>query len=290
MGDAGCMGQRVIASMAWDPGWSQRPPPSALRPSPSALLTMSTQNWSMSITGYPAHARSGARVVGISHLSTFSALRQAEGFGLVGGWLFAEGAQPQLEGLRAGAPQYVKLTDLFSTRMVVQTEGLANGSLVFAAGRPEDGEPLSGRSLIAWAEAKGQPWVEVIDNEIGYWGGLDDARLAKLLTWFLCQRPLDLDWRKQVIEARTLAKLRHGLFEHGWTRNVGLAVPGRHQDLWAGIHLTCPLEHGKLPLPSRVSGGLRLRADLGEFIGRESPDRCPINDESGKARLLSGEF
>ncbi len=251
---------------------------------------MATQNWSMSITGYPAHARSGARVVGVSHLSTFSALRQAEGFGLSGGWLFAEGAQPQLDGLRAGAPQYVKLTDLFATRMVVQTEGLANGSLVFAAGRPEDGEPLSGRSLIAWAEAKGQPWVEVIDNEFGYWGGLDDARLAKLLAWFLSQRPLDLDWRKQVIEGRTLAKLRHGLFEHGWTRNVGLAVPGRHQDLWAGIHLTCPLEHTKLPLPSRVSSGLRLRADLGEFTGRESPDRCPINDESGKARLLSGEF
>jgi len=251
---------------------------------------MATQNWSMSLTGYPAHARSGARVVGVSHMSTFSAMRVAEAMGLGSGWLFAEGAQPQLEGFRAGAPQAVSLGQMLAAQMVVQTEGLANGSLVFAAAKPEDGEPLSGRSLIAWAEAKGQPWVEVIDNEVCYWGGLDDARLAKLLTWFLCQRPLTIEWKKHVIEARTFARLRHGLFEHGWTRNLGLAVPGKHQDLWAGLHQTCLLEHGKLPLPTRVAVGLRLRADLGEFTARDIPDRCPINDESGKARLLSGEF
>lgn len=251
---------------------------------------MATQNWSMSLTGYPAHARSGTRVVGVSHMSTFAAMRVAEGLGLGTGWLFAEGAQPQLEGLRAGAPQYVSLGQLFAARMVVQTEGLANGSLVFAAGGQSDGEPLSGRSLIAWAEAKNQPWVEVIDNEICYWGGLDDQRLGKLLVWFLSQRPLDLDWRRQVIEGRCLARMRHGLFEHGWTRNLGLAVPGRAQDLWGGIHLTCLLDHSRLPLPSKVSVGLRIRADLGEFTARDISDRCPINDESGKARLLSGEF
>ncbi len=251
---------------------------------------MPTQNWSMSLTGYPAHARSGTRVVGVSHMSTFSAMRVAEGMGLASGWLFAEGSQPQLEGFRAGAPQSVVLGHILASRMVVQTEGLANGSLVFAAARPDDGAPLSGRSLIAWAEAKGRAWVEVIDNEVCYWGGLDDARLAQVLCWFLSQRPMDLEWKKLVIEGRTFTRLRNGLFEHGWTRNLGLVSPGKHQDLWAGVHQTCMLEHSRLPLPSRVAVGLRLRADLGEFTARDIADRCPISDESGKARLLSGEF
>ena len=251
---------------------------------------MATQNWSMSLTGYPAHARSGARVVGVSHMSTFAAMRLADGLGLASGWLFAEGSHPQLEGVRSGTPQFVSLAQLIASRMVVQTEGVASGSLVYAAGKQADGEPLSGRSLIAWAEAKGQPWVEVIDNEVCYWGGLDDQRLGKLLTWFLCQRPLDLEYKNHVIEARTLARLRHGLFEHGWTRNLGLITPGKHQDLWAGIHLTCLLDHTRLPLPTKVGIGLRLRQDLGEFTARDISDRCPINDDSGKARLLSGEF
>ncbi len=251
---------------------------------------MATQNWSMSLTGYPAHARSGTRVIGVSHMSTFAAIRVAEALGLATGWLFAEGEQPQLEGVRRGAPQAVTLGDLISSRMVVQTEGLANGSLVFAAGKADDGEPLSGRSLIAWAEAKGLPWVEVIDNEVCYWGGLDDRQLGRLFTWFLAQRPLDLEWKKLVIEPRTFARLRLGLFEHGWTRNLGLVTPGKHQDLWAGIHLTCLLDHSRLPLPSKVAIGLRLRHDLGEFTAREIADRCPIHDESGKARLLSGEY
>ena len=52
---------------------------------------MATQNWSMSLTGYPAHARSGTRVIGVSHMSTFAAIRVAEALGLATGWLFAEG-------------------------------------------------------------------------------------------------------------------------------------------------------------------------------------------------------
>ncbi len=246
-------------------------------------------NWSMTITGYPAHARSGTRVVGVSHMSTFSALRVAEGLGLVGGWVFTEGSQPQLTGLRAGACTPVVLTELFSAGMVVQTEGLANGSLVFAAGSPEVGEPLSGRTMIAWAEAKGQPWVEVIDNEICYWGGLDDTRLAKLLTWFLCQRPVEQDWRRVVFDPRALGRLRHGLFEHGWTRNLELVNRDR-QDLWAGVHQSCQLEHGRLPLPTKVGAGVRVRLDLGEFTLKDLNERCPIHDETGRARLLSGEI
>lgn len=250
---------------------------------------MPNLNWSMTITGYPAHARSGTRVVGVSHMSTFTALRVAEGLGLVGGWVFLEGSQPQLTGLRAGACTPVVLSQLFSAGMVVQTEGLANGSLVFAAADPDGSEPLSGRSLIAWAEAKSVPWVEVIDNEICYWGGLDDTRLAKLLTWFLCQRPVDQDWRRVVLEPRAFGRLRHGLFDHGWTRNLELVQRDR-QDLWAGVHATCQLEHSRLPQPTRVATGIRVRLDLGEFTAKDLHERCPIYDESGRARLLSSEW
>ena len=250
---------------------------------------MANLNWSMTITGYPAHARSGTRVVGLTHMSTFSALRVAEGLGLLGGWVFAEGTHPQLSGLRAGACTPVVVSELFAAGMVVQTEGLANGSLVFAAGDADASEPLSGRSLIAWAEARNQPWFEVIDNEVAYWGGLDDARLAKLLTWFLCQRPVDQDWRRVVMEPRTFTRLRHGLFEHGWTRNLELVQRDR-QDLWAGVHQSCPLEHRRLPLPTKMGSGLRLRLDLGEFTARDLSERCPIHDDTGRARLFSGEF
>ncbi len=251
---------------------------------------MGNLNWSMTITGYPAHTRSGTRVVGLSHMSTFSAMRFAEGIGLSQGWLFAEGAQPQLEGVRAGAPTHVYLDQLLGGRMVVQTEGLASGTLVFAAGPAGNGQPLSGRSLIAWAEAKNQPWVEVIDNEVAYWGGLDDARLTRLMTWFLASRTHESsDWRKLAIEPRLAGLLRHGLMQHGWTKNVGL-VNGDRLDLWGGVHQKCTLEHDFHPIPGKVAAGIRLKLALGEFSGREIGERCPINDETGKARLYSGEF
>ncbi len=250
---------------------------------------MSIQNWSMTVAGYPAHTRSGVRVVGVTHMSTYAALSVAQAMGLDRGWLFAEGSLPQLAGLRAGACTQLRLSETLAAGLVVQTEGLANGSLVFAGASPEPGEPLSGRSLIAWAEARNQPWVEVIDNEIAYWGGLDDARVGKLLAWFLCQRPFVGDWRKLVFEPRALGRLRHGLFEHGWTRNLGLVRSDR-QDLWAGVHQACALEHSRLSLPSKVGSGVRVTLSLGEFTLREIPERCPINDETGKARLLSGEL
>jgi hypothetical protein len=208
---------------------------------------------------------------------------------LVSGWLFAEGAQPQLAGVRAGAPQFVQVGQALANRMVVQTEGLASGSLVFASAGRTDGEPLSGRSLIAWAEAKNQPWVEVIDNEIAYWGGLDDRRLDRLMLWFLVQRPLDFDWQKLRWDPATAARLRHGLFEHGWTRNLELIRPTRI-DLWGGVHRTCVLEHGALPMPSQVQNCLRLRPDGSEVTGRDVADRCPIDDETGKSRIWSGEW
>jgi hypothetical protein len=250
---------------------------------------MATVNWSMTAAGYPAHSRSGTRVAGISHMSTFAAMRFAEAIGLNQGWLFAEGAQPQLDGVRTGAPTHVWLNQMLDSRMVVQTEGLAAGTLVFAAGAAGEGQPLSGRSLIAWAEAKNQPWLEVIDNEVAYWGGLDDARLTRLLSWFLTTRTHTGDWRKIAIEPRVAGRLRHGLFDHGWTRNIGLSNDDR-VDLWGGVAANCPLAHDYHPTPGKVSAGVRLKLSLGEFTGRELSERCPINDETGKARLYSGEF
>lgn len=250
---------------------------------------MATQNWSMTIIGYPEHTRSGTRVVGVSHMSTFATMRLCEEMRLATGWIWAEGAQPQLAGLRPGACTFVQVGQALSSRMVVQTEGLASGSLVFASAARTDGEPLSGRSLIAWAEAKRLPWVEVIDNEIVYWGGLDDARLQRLLAWFLCQRPAELDWTKQRLEQRTFSLLKHGLFGHGWTRNLDLVRKDR-LDLWGGVHGNCTLDHGHLPAPSKAQAGLRLAATLGEIEGRELADRCPLNDETGKNQRWSGEW
>jgi hypothetical protein len=250
---------------------------------------MATQNWSMSITGYPAHTRSGTRVVGVTHMSTFAALRLAEAMGIASGWLFAEGSQPQLAGLRAGAPVFVQVAQALGNRLVVQTEGLASGALVFAAAAKTDGEPLTGRTLTAWAEAKQRPWLEVVDNELAYWGGLDDRQLGRLLAWFLGQRPLELDWTRLRIEPRTHARLVHGLFEHGWTRNLELVRPER-MDLWAGVHRRSPIDLGHLPAPSQVQRCMRLRCELGELEGREIEERCPLDDESGKSRVWSGEW
>ncbi len=248
---------------------------------------MALSNWSMTLIGYHAHARSGSRVIGVSHMSTFAAMLFAQELGIRGGWLLADGSQPQLEGVRANHLAYVELPELFAHSRVVKTEGLASGTLIFAGAPRDAGMPPGAEALVAWAEGRNQPWVEVRDNEHAYWGGLDEAQSARLLTWFLCQRPLDADWRKVRIEPRTLARLRHGLIDHGWTRNLELVKADRGLcELWGGVHRSCVLEHQHQPLPSRVQTGLRLRLELGEFSGKDLGEGCPVNDETGKAVLV----
>lgn len=250
---------------------------------------MALHNWPMTLIGYPPHARSGVRVVGVSHMSTFSALRVAEELGLYTGWLLAEGSQPQLEGVRAGQATWAALSQLFSQSKVVQTEGLAQGTLRFAAATPAAGQPPADRPLAVWAESHGQPWLEVVDNELAYWGGLSDGQLDRLLVWFCCQRPFDFDWRKVKCEQRARGRLRHGLFEHGWTRNLALVRPERRAaDLWAGVHQTCRLDRGSCPLPSRVQTGLRLTVDFGEIACDDLAELCPLVDETGKAGIGRG--
>lgn len=237
----------------------------------------------MTAIGYPPHAKAGVRVVAVSHMSTFAALRFCEDIGIRTGWLLAEGSQPQLEEVDAGSPTWVALGKLFADARIVATEGLASGRLVFAAATPAAGRPAADRPLTAWAEQHHQPWLEVLDNEHCLWGGLADPQLARLLAWFACQRPMDVDWKAVRLESRSFARLRQGLFEHGWTRNLALVRSDRKTtDLWGGVHRTCMLDHAGLPLPVQANSGLRLRIDLGELSASELTERCPIADDTGK--------
>ncbi|MCS6971335.1 MAG: hypothetical protein RMM29_03015 [Planctomycetota bacterium] len=250
---------------------------------------MPTVNWSMTALGYLPHVKASVRVVALTHMSTFAALRFCDDIGIRTGWLLVEGAQPQIDGLSAERPTWVALNKLFADARIVPTEGLASGRLLYAAATPAAGKPPEDRPLTAWAEQHQQPWLEVSDNELCLWGGLSDQQLMHLLTWFICQRPLDVDWRQVRLEARTFARLRHGLFEHGWTRNIALVRPDRRTvDLWGGVHRTCLLDHPGVPLPSQVDSGLRLRLDLGELSASELTERCPLADDTGK--LMPGRF
>ncbi len=243
-------------------------------------------NWPQTILGYPEHTRSGARVVGVAHMSTFAAMRFAEELGIRTGWLVADGALPQLENVRQGAPTSVSLAAMIADRRVVMTEGVAQGTLVFA-GASGDGSRPGAEPLKHWAEAHRQVWVEVIDNEISFWGGLSDLQVGRLLTWFLCQHPFEVDWTKARIEKRTLARLRAGLFDHGWIRNLSLVRNERKLcDLWGGVHASSVLEHANRPQPNQVQAGLRLTLDFGEFTSTELAERCPLSDDTGK--VVSG--
>lgn len=244
---------------------------------------MPSVNWSVTAIGYPPHAKAGVRVVALSHMSTFAALRFCEDIGIRTGWMRSEGSQPQLEDVPQDTPTWVALGKLFADARVIQTEGLASGRLLYAAATPAAGKPADDRPLTAWAEQHHQPWLEVLDNENCLWGGLSDPQLSKLLVWFCCQRPMEADWRQVRLESRAFARLRQGLFEHGWTRNLALVRSERRAcDLWGGVHRTCGLDHGGLPQPSQAQTGLRLRVDLNELSAIELTERCPIADDTGK--------
>ena len=237
----------------------------------------------MTAIGYPPHTKAGVRVVAISHMSTFASLRFCEDIGIRTGWLRAEGTQTQLEDMPEDGQSWVTLGKLFADARIIPTEGLASGRLVYAGGTPKAGTPPEDQSLTAWAEQHHQPWLEVVDNETCLWGGLQDTHLSRLMIWFACQRPLDVDWKTVRLESRAFAQLKQGLFDHGWTRNLALARPERKStDLWGGVHRTCLLDHTSQPAPSKAQHGLRLRIDLGELTASELTERCPIADDTGK--------
>ena len=245
---------------------------------------MPSYNWSMTAMGYPEHRRAGAAVVGMSNMSTHEVLRLAEHLGFASGWLLAEGSNPQLEGVRGGVPAHILVASLFEDRRIVVTDGLASGTLVFVAAPAEIGQPPADRTLVAWADERGLPWVEVIDNEVAYWGALQTTHIERLLLWFLAARPLDADWRKTRLAPTATGRLLHGLFEHGWTRNLALAKPGGKpsSEIWGGVHGTCMLDHANVLPPARVGVGLRCVLSGSEWSASDAGGRCPLSDDTGK--------
>jgi hypothetical protein len=254
---------------------------------------MAQLNWSMTMVGYPAHARSASRTTGVTHMSTHEALQFIESLGLSEGWLQIEGSQPQLERIRSGTRIGVNLPELFASSRVINTEGVSSGALTFVAVDPARGKPPADRTLIAWAEANQAPWLEIIDNDVVYLGGLDDQQVDRLMVWFLCRRPLEIDWRTTHLEARAAGRLRHGLFEHGWTRNLGLVKTLRRQscELWGGVHRKCILDHAAQPSPTQVQVGIRMSIEGKEWIGKDlGEQRCLLSDETGKLQFGSGFY
>ncbi len=254
---------------------------------------MALLNWSMTTIGYPAHARSASRVVGLTHMSTHDALNFIEAQGMTTGWLQVEGSQPQLERIREGTRIDVNLPEMFAASQIVQTEGITSGALTYVAADPNLGKPPGDRSLITWAEEHNLQWLEVIDNDAAYFGGLSDQQIDALMNWFLSRRPADLPWKKTTIDPRLAARLRHGLFEHGWTRNLELVKVGRKviADLWGGVHRKCILDYGSIGVPTAVQSGLRITHENGTWMGKDISDqRCVLNDDTGKITFGSGYY
>ena len=245
---------------------------------------MPSYNWSMNALGYPEHRRAGAAVVGLSNMSTHEVLSLAGHLGFASGWLKAEGSNPQLDRVRGGESSFVRVADLFADRRVVMTDGLASGTLVFVAAPESAGKPPKDRTLLTWADEWQLPWVEVIDNEVAYWGALQTGQIERLLTWFLAARPLDAEWRATRLAPTAAGHLLHGLFEHGWTRNLALVKPGKKPsvELWGGVHGTCLLDHPNSLPPTRVSNGLLCSLVGSEWSAVDAGGRCPLSDDTGK--------
>jgi len=241
----------------------------------------------MTIAGYGAHQRRAAEVVGVSHMSTHEVMRFAEVAQCYTGWLLAEGSQPQLEGVRAGTAQWVALAEMFADRRIVMTDGLASGPLLFVAALPAHGQPPADRPLLDWADGHRLPWVQIIDNEAAYWGGLSEALVERLLAWFCSQRPLALDWRTTRFDRTAAGRLRRGLFDHGWTRNLDLVKSARRTtvDLWGGVHGSCILDHRQFPVPSTAHAGVRLTLADHQWTAGDLGERCQIDDDNGKLLL-----
>ena len=245
---------------------------------------MALLDWSMSMIGYPAHRRCGVPVVGLSHMSVHAALRFAEAHGLFTGWVVSSGPAPHLEGLRPEVPTWVALAEFFVERRVAYTEGMISGALTFVHAVPADGQPPEDRSIEAWAESLRKPWVQVIDNEVAYWGGVDDVLVDALLCWHLCERPIDKPWTQTSLEPEGAAVLRRQLFATGLTRNLSLCRNGWRTavDLWSGVHHRCMLDHGVHPPLSSIQQGWRaqLRGDV--WSVQELDGNCPLDDERGR--------
>ena len=255
---------------------------------------MALLNWAMSLQGYPAQSLATRPAVGISHISTYQLLRIFQGVGIRSGWLLDTSASDQVAGLDAGQANWVDLDELFLGERVALTEGLVSGSLVFVAADSSAGTPPgeSAESLLSWAESNKSPWARSIDNEYAYAGDLTEALLTAVLTRFLSDRPLHVDWQRVTLTPTARHNLEQGLYEHGWTRNLSLVhdADGRRPtvDVWGGTFADSLLSGDGRPSLASVDLGVRLQLrgqqwEIDHVI--ESP--CPLRDETGQVRPVA---
>lgn len=240
---------------------------------------MPITDWSMTILGYQEHVYSGSEVIGVSHMSTHDALVIADAVGLNHGWIWCDEMAAQLEDLPADRATWNTLQDLFADERVIKTEGMVGGLLSFVAAN-EDAVP-DDRTPREWAEDKGCAWLESVDNEMAFFGGLNDQQQRQLMTYFLCRRPLDGQWKDTTIDDALWTELRSNLFQAGWTRNYNLVEDGRRirQEIWAGIHENCPLDTNDRPCLSLMNSGLKLRNRNQAWFIESREGNCPLDDE-----------
>lgn len=247
---------------------------------------MALHDWSMNMLGYPAHQRNALRVVGTTHMSAHVAFRVAQQLGFDQGWLLADGEQPHIEGFEPGQVVAATLDDLFIEQRVAYTEGIVSGSVLFVEVGAQHGNPPADRDLLTWTEACDGSWMQVVDNETVFFGGLSDQQIRQLLCWFLVQRPLEAEWSDFDLDAACAQYLMTGLFTHGWTRNYSLVLTGWRPtvDLWGGIHTVSMLAADELKRLGSVQHGVRCVSKGGVWSHKRLHDEdCPLDDETGRA-------
>ena len=184
-----------------------------------------------------------------------------------------------------GVSNWVTLAELFVEERIALTEGVVSGSVVFVAAVQAHGTPPKDRDLKTWAEEIQQPWVEVVDNEIAYFGCLDEELTNGIIGRFLCERPLDKDWRQCGLSPSAQVHLTQGLFDSGWTRNCSLVKDQRRPtvDFWGGVNSDCLLDQSRHHPLTVVNTGVRctLKGETWDIELIEEP--CPLDDVTGRA-------
>ncbi len=246
---------------------------------------MALVDWSISIIGYPKHERSGVPMVGVSHMTTYEALRFAESIGQFTGWLLVDGMPGQIDDAPLYTPHWSVLAELFVDERVNETQGVMSGSVTFVSAVRADGEPAEGIELGVWAQKQGRLWLEVHDNELCYWGGLNDEQIDALLAYVCARYPVPYSEEVTVLTEHDAAQLRTGLFQHGWQRNGALVREGGRYpvvQLWGGVHSDCVLDHGQKQLPSEVNVGWSLTCKKGHWTTKSLNVVCPLDDERAR--------
>lgn len=244
---------------------------------------MALLDWSMVMAGYPANERNRLRSVGVSHMSTHSMLRVAEHIGIYTGWIACAGVTEQFDRDRDD-PQWTVLAELFVENRVANTEGMTSGTVTLVGAVPADGDPPADRDLIDWAEENGRVWVQVLDNERAYWGGLSDQQIERLLVWFLNQRPLNDPWQDQELHKNLRKALLSGLFQHGWTRNCSLVEEDGKagQQVWGGIPKDTDVDRDDLSTLQQVDTGWYCSRSGQTWKGLKLDIPCPLDEVRGR--------